>query len=65
MKTVVLYNKENGTFEYISQPIALKGKADNGEISDMEEFIAEVKKWLARPENQSLTVRSIFEALDI
>lgn len=31
----------------------------------MEEFIAEVKKWLARPENQSLTVRSIFEALDI
>lgn len=65
LKPVVLFNKENGTFEYISQPIPMNGKGENGEMNDMEEFIAEVKKWLARPENQSLTVRSIFEALDI
>jgi hypothetical protein len=65
MKPVVLYNKENGTFEYISQPISLIGRGENGEINDMEEFIAEIKKWLARSENQSLTVRSIFEAIDI
>jgi hypothetical protein len=34
------------------------------EIADIEEFIGCLKKWLGRPENQSLTVRTIFESLD-
>ena len=56
----MLYNKDAGTFEYIGQPVPLAEE----EIGDIEDFIASLQKWLARSENQSLTVRSIFESLD-
>ena len=46
MKPFVVYNKELGTFEYISQPIPL-----SEEISDIEEFVVAMRKWLARTEN--------------
>lgn len=61
MKAVVVYNKEFGTFEYISNPIPLEQQ----EITDIEDFINALRKWLNRTENQSLTVRSIFESLDL
>lgn len=60
LKPIVLYNKDQGTFEYIGQPVNLAEE----EITDIEEFIGHLQKWLARSENQSLTVRSIFESLD-
>ena len=67
MKPVVVYNREAGTFEYISQPIPLinENGDQTGEIQEIEEFLLCLKRWLARPENQSLTVRTIFEAMDL
>jgi len=74
MKPVVVYNKELGTFEYISNPIPLMSTVDHGgpseqqqvqELQDIEDFIASLKAWLGRSENQSLTVRTIFESLDL
>lgn len=47
MKAVVVYNKEFGTFEYISNPIPLEQQ----EISDIEDFINALRKWLNRTEN--------------
>ena len=66
MKPVVVYNKEAGTFEYISQPIPLINEEGDqtGEINDVEEFLVCMKRLLNRSENQSLTVRSIFESYD-
>jgi len=42
----------------------MAAQSDQQEITDIEDFISAMKKWLSRSENQSLTVRSIFEALD-
>jgi hypothetical protein len=36
-----------------------------GEIADVEEFLVCLKRWLNRPENQSITVRTIFEQMDL
>ena len=47
MKAVVVYNKEFGTFEYISNPIPLEQQ----EITDIEDFINALRKWLNRTEN--------------
>ncbi len=67
MKPVVVYNREAGTFEYISQPIPLINEEGNqaGEIADVEEFLVCLRRWLNRAENQSLTVRTIFEQMDL
>lgn len=67
MKPVVVYNKESGTFEYIGQPIPLLNEegVQQGEIGDIEEFLFCLKRWLSRSENSSLTVRTIFESLDL
>ena len=34
------------------------------EITDIDDFITALRSWLNRSENQSLTVRTIFESLD-
>jgi len=58
-KTVVVYNKEFGTFEYIGEPIYLN---HDKELSDIEKILASLRSWLQR--NERLTLRSIFESLD-
>ena len=58
-KVVVVYNKESGTFEYIGEPIPLNL---DREVADLDEFLACLKKWLAR--NERLTLKSIFESID-
>lgn len=58
-QTVVVYNKEAGTFEYIGEPIFMNNE---GPITDIEDFINRLRQWLAQ--NERLTVRSIFESLD-
>lgn len=64
-KPVVNFNKETGNFEYQGEPIPLfDGKQNQQEITDIEEFVECLKAWLSRKENQSLSVRSIFESLD-
>ena len=42
-KTVVVYNKENGAFEYIGEPISLN---HDRELSDIEEILASLRSWL-------------------
>jgi hypothetical protein len=58
-KTVVVYNRENGTFEYIGEPILLNSER---EIADLVELLHQMKKWLGT--NPRLTVSSIFSAGD-
>lgn len=58
-KTVVVYNKESGTFEYIGEPIYLN---HDRELGDIDEFLASMKAWLSR--NDRLTLKSIFESMD-
>jgi hypothetical protein len=66
--TVVQFNKESKTFEYFGKPNKLMslevGAEIDTEITNIEDFIGALKVWLARPENQRLTVQSIFEHLD-
>lgn len=58
-KTVVTYNKESATFEYIGEPALLNFQK---ELTDVEEVVTAMKAWLEK--NQRLTVKSIFEAMD-
>jgi hypothetical protein len=58
-KTVVVYNKESGTFEYIGDPIFLNKDA---EVIDIDEMLTRLRSWLGR--NERLTFKSIFEHLD-
>ena len=60
-KTVVVYNKETGCFEYIGQPIYL---SNDRELNDIEEFLANMRAWLNRQGNDRLTLKSIFESMD-
>ena len=70
--TVVQYNKESKSFEYYGKPNKLMSAAAEGEmngggteeITNMEDFLSALKAWLARPENQRLSVHSIFEHMD-
>jgi hypothetical protein len=69
--TVVQYNKESKSFEYYGKPNKLMSSAAEGEmnnrdeeITNMEDFLSALKAWLARPENQRLSVHSIFEHMD-
>jgi hypothetical protein len=65
-KPVVNFNKETGNFEYQGAPIPLFSEKGGGqqEITDIEEFVESLRAWLNRKENQSLSVKSIFESLD-
>lgn len=58
-KTVVVYNKETATFEYIGEPMLLNFER---ELADLDEILEAMKKWVQK--NERLTVKSIFEAID-
>jgi len=58
-KTVVVYNREKGTFEYIGEPILL---SSSEELKDIASILDGLKKWLDC--NPRLTVGTIFEQAD-
>jgi len=58
-KTVVVYNREKGTFEYIGEPILL---SSSEELKDIASILDGLKKWL--DSNPRLTVGTIFEQAD-
>ena len=58
-KTVVVYNKENGCFEFIGEPTYLN---NDRELLDIEEYLASMRAWLNR--NDRLTLKSVFESMD-
>lgn len=58
-KTVVVYNRQQGTFEYIGEPICLKLEH---EIDDLQTLVQEIRNWLDA--NPRLTVAAIFEQAD-
>lgn len=49
-KTVVVYNKEHGTFEYIGEPVLL---SFDKEVTDIDELLGNLKAWVKR--NDRLT----------
>lgn len=55
-RTVVVYNREKGTFEYIGEPILLSSEE---ELKDVTAILDAMKKWL--DQNPRLTVGTIFE----
>jgi len=58
-KTVVVYNREKGTFEYIGEPICL---SLDKEIDDLQALLQELGKWIEA--NPRITVGTIFEQTD-
>ena len=58
-KTVVVYNKEQGTFEYVGEPVMLNFEK---EVTDVDEMLENLKAWIKR--NDRLTFQAIFESLD-
>lgn len=58
-KTVVVYNKEQGTFEYVGEPVMLNFER---EVTDVDELLENLKAWIKR--NDRLTFQAIFESLD-
>ena len=60
-KTVIHLNPNTGTFEYIGEPLHLDRDI---ELKTVEEIIQSMKDWLARPTNDRLSVKQIFESLD-
>ena len=61
-KTVIAHNPSTSTFEYIGEPLHLDRDI---ELKTVEEIIQAMKAWLARPTNDRLSIRQIFESLDI
>lgn len=58
-KTVVVYNKEKGTFEYIGEPLLLNF---DKELTDLQEVLHALKEWVGK--NPRLTVGAIFSSQD-
>ena len=54
--------RSTSTFEYIGEPLHLDRDI---ELKTVEEIIQAMKAWLARPTNDRLSIRQIFESLDI
>jgi hypothetical protein len=60
-QTVILFNRANGTFEFIGQPQSL----DYGERKgpqNVADVIFSVRTWLQK--NERITFREIFKSLD-
>ena len=62
-ETVVAYNKDLGTLEYIGPPQALQyQQSSSGLPKDVQEVVDKMRSWIKN--NERLSVKSIFASLD-
>ena len=77
--TVVAYNPNTSTFEYIGEPLPLQARQDESgraardrggqpiasPLGSAEEIVASLKSWFRLGVNDRLSVKQVFESLDV
>jgi hypothetical protein len=58
---VIAHNPTTSTFEYIGDQMPLGDK----DLTKIDEIITAIKSWLERPTNDRLSVKQVFESMDI
>ena len=58
---VIAHNPSTSTFEYIGDPMPIGDK----DVTRVDEIIKGIKAWLDRPTNDRLSVKQVFESMDI
>lgn len=58
---VIAHNPNTSTFEYIGDALPIGDK----EVTRIDEIIKGIKAWLDRPTNDRLSVKQVFESMDI
>ena len=58
---VIAHNPSTSTFEYIGDPMPIGDK----DVTRVDEIIKGIKAWHDRPTNDRLSVKQVFESMDI